>query len=101
MTLKEAIKNLHVGRFYINFSFLNKNPEIVRSVLQHFLVIRAEAQYWNQCIEYTAYSELFKLETDHVYRIVVKLTPMLEFDGFYLNDKIVCEKNELILSQSY
>ncbi len=53
------VKEHRIGEFDISSRLLKDSPEEVRDVLSNFLIVRAEAMFHKDTIQYTAYSHHF------------------------------------------
>ena len=53
-----------LGKFYVSFAVLERNPERVTGMLSGMLIVEAKANYYNKRIEYVAYSERFDATED-------------------------------------
>ena len=51
--------NNRVGKFKMSHRLLRADLDNIRWVLSHFVIVRAESLYYDDTIEYVAYSELF------------------------------------------
>lgn len=48
-----------LGKFSINMKLIDSAPEIIRELMGHMIVLRAEIRYDRDYIDYVAESELF------------------------------------------
>lgn len=77
------------GKFSIPIGMLDTLPDLVKEIMGHCVIFRAEMLYLYNSIEYFAYSDLFNTieigEVPPTYRII---TENNKFKGFELDENI-------------
>jgi hypothetical protein len=61
-------KNLEVtkrlGKFYVTSYLLRENPDAMFEIMKYMVVVRAEARFDTDTVDYIAYSPLFELKEE-------------------------------------
>jgi len=53
------MKSKRFGKFIIDWKVIDENPGLVQSIMAECIIIRAEAMYESETMEYTAISDHF------------------------------------------